>query len=103
MTYKFNVTFETITPESAKNGDFETAGFVCKDVPLREAIDELGQGSDGLQGSCYPGAPRWITANRTNEDIGTGEVESRSLHFPSNMTGFSIIRLCRLLDVYGIA
>lgn len=99
----FNVTFETITPESAEHGDVESRGFVAENIPLREAIDELGYGGDGCEANeCPVTDPRWITVYRVNEDYGTGEIENRSLHFPDDMTAASKRRLCKLLDVYGI-
>lgn len=98
----FNVTFETITPESAENGDTESAGFVAEDVSLREAIDAVGMGEGGVEASEHPVTnPRWITVYKTSEDYGTGEIENRSLHFPDNMTPASKLRVCRLLGCYG--
>ena len=99
----FNVTYETITPESAEHGDTETAGFAAENVTLREALDTLGYGVDGCEANEYPVYdPCWVTAYRVNEDYSTGEIENRSLHFPDNMTAASKRRLCRLLDVYGV-
>jgi len=98
----FNVTFETITPESAEHGDTETAGFICQNVGLRWAIIELGCAGDHIEASESPvTGPRWITAYRVSEDYGTGETENRSLHFPDTMTAASKLRVCRLLGVYG--
>ncbi len=99
----FNVTFETITPESAEHGDTETAGFLVENVSLREAIEELGYGGNGCEANEWPVVdPRWITMYRTSEDYGTGETENRSLHFPDTMTPASKRRVCRLLGCYGI-
>ena len=101
---KFNVTYETITPESAEHGDTADAGFLAENVSLREAIDGLGYGEAGVEANEYPVFdPRWITAYRTDEDYRTGEVENRSLHFPDTMTASSKLRVCRLLGVYQIA
>ena len=98
----FNVTFETITPESAEHGDTETAGFVSQGVGLREAIDDMGCPGDHIEASEFPVIdPRWITAYRVSEDYGTGETENRSMHFPDTMTAASKLRVCRLLGVYG--
>jgi hypothetical protein len=99
----FNVTYETITPESAEYGDTESAGFLFENVSLREAIDAMGYPGDGCEANeCPVNDPRWITAYRVNEDYATGETENRSLHFPEEMTAASKRRLCKLLDVYGI-
>lgn len=99
----FNVTFETVTPESAENGGTETAGFIVEGAPLREAIDAVGMGEGGVEASEYPVTdPRWITVYKTSEDYGTGEIENRSLHFPDRMTPSSKLRVCRLLGCYGV-
>ena len=93
MTYKFNVTFETITSESAEHGDSESIGFISEGVSLRDAIEDMGYGSP-VESNEWPVInPRWITAYGTDEN--------RSLHFPGNMTPSSKRRLCRLLDVHG--
>ena len=100
---QFNVTFETITPESAEYGDCASRGFAAESVSLREALDVLGCGEGGVEASEYPVSdPSWITAYKTNEDYCTGEVENRSLHFPDTMTPSSKIRVCRFLGCYGV-
>ena len=100
--YKFNVTYEIVTPESAEHGDFEDAGFVSQGVSLRNAIQDLGCPADGIEASCYPViGSGWITAYKVEEDYATGEEESRSLHFPRNLTTSSAMRIMRLLGVYG--
>jgi len=96
----FSVTYEIITPESASCGDAEERGFEVEDVSLSEAIDALGTGSC-LEANCYPfsveNPPRWVTAYNVDEDIATGAVTSRSLHFPRNISASSAVRLARLL------
>ena len=99
----FDVTYETITPESAENGDAETRGYLLENASLRDAIDAMGYPGEGCESNEYPvRSPRWITAYRVNEDYATGETENRSLHFPDNMSAASKRRLCKLLDVYGV-
>jgi len=103
---KFSVTYEIVTPESAEHGDAAERGYIAQDIPLREAIDELGYGTQGIESNEYPVTdPRWITAYCTNDGTRRfyeqGETESRSLHFPDSMTAASKLRVCRLLDVYG--
>jgi hypothetical protein len=98
----FNVTYESITPESAEHGDFANSGFIAQGVGLRDAIEYLGYGGDGVEANEYPvTAPRWITAYRTDENYQTGAIENRSLHFPESMTAASRRRVCKLLGVYG--
>jgi hypothetical protein len=103
----FSVTYETITPESAEDGDTADSGFVAQGVGLREAIDALGQGEGGCEASEYPVTdPRWLTmydANRDRAYWEEGETVSRSLHFPDSMTAASRVRVCRLLGCYGVA
>ena len=104
---KFNVTFETISPESAEHGDVEESGFYAENCKLRDAVEYLGYPADGLEADCYPaGGARWITAydvnNGTREYYESGTVENRSLHFPDSMTDSSKMRLMRLLGVYGV-
>ncbi len=99
----FNVTYEIITPESAEIGDADARGYVSEGVSLREALDNLGGGAEGIEANEHPVTdPRWITAYRVDEDYETGSIENRSLHFPDNMTPASKIRVCRLLGVYGV-
>lgn len=107
MTKLFNVTFEIVTPESAENGDAEERGYIVEGATLREAIDALFETRTsqcaGL--SCVEAsdsdesAARWITAYNGAEYI-TGASESRSLHFPDNLTPASRARLVRLLKDY---
>ena len=52
MRTQFSVTYETITPESAADGESADDGYVCEDVSLREAIGELHGAS--VEPSCYP-------------------------------------------------
>ena len=97
----FNVTFETITYESAEDGENATSGFIVEDAGLRDAIDALGCG-DMVEASDSPFTnPRWLTAYKTNENHATGEYENRSIHFPDRMTASSRLRVARLLGCYG--
>jgi hypothetical protein len=99
----FNVTYETITPESAEDGDTATRGFEAENVTLREAIDALGSGEQGCEANESPVSdPRWVTMYDTKRDRAyweQGETTNRSLHFPDNMSAASKIRVCRLLGV----
>ena len=103
---EFDVTFEVITAESAEHGDAESMGYEAEKVSLREAIDAMGQGEQGMEANEYPVSnPRWVTAYDTNRDRAyweQGETVNRSLHFPDTMTASSKLRVCRLLGVYGV-
>lgn len=103
--YRFAVTFERVTAESAELGDAESRGYVLHNATLRDAIE-------ALQGAyCEPDSwpislanpPRWFTAYRTNEGTrdyyDAGVEESRSLHLPRNITPSSAIRIARLLGI----
>lgn len=98
-TMKFNVTYEIVTPESAENGDAEERGFIAENIPLREAVRHLGEiahecDSGPVSVSC---PPRWVANYEYDEDFCTGARESRSLHFPRNLSRHSAMRIARLL------
>jgi len=58
----FNVTFETITEESAEHGEFEDIGFTMQDVSLREAYDFLRFNAGHCEASCSDiRQARWLT------------------------------------------
>lgn len=93
---KFNVTFEIITEESAEFGDVEESGFIAQGVSLRGAITSFVIGP--IEANEYPVCdPRWLTSYGQDYPC-----ENRSLHFPDNMTAASKIRVCRLLETYGV-
>jgi len=97
MKARFNVTFETITHESAEQGDFADSGLVASQVSLKEAVSYLGDFADSAD--SYPASrnspPRWFTNTTYQENYSTGEVESRSLHIPPSITPSSRLRLAR--------
>ena len=102
---RFNVTFETITEESAENGDTEDSGFLSQDIPLRDALDEIsGDGCHVEADSCSPAIPRWFTFYHTNdgtrEFYETGTHENRALHLPDDITPSSALRIARLVGAY---
>jgi hypothetical protein len=96
----FNVTFETVTPESAEHGDAETRGFVGMALPLRAAVYEWRQMPDAVESieanDSDASAARWITAHGA-PSFRDGTAESRSIHFPETLTPASRARLVRLL------
>lgn len=100
----FAVTFETITPESAEQGDFATNGFVAEGLTLRDALAELDNfnRSDNPPEAdeCPVSFPRWITVYGAVD--AWGEVENRSIHFPEELSQGSRMRIARLLGCYGI-
>jgi len=100
---KFNVTFETITEESAEFGEPESTGFEAENVSLRDALSIIGGCEGGVESDQYPvRAPRWFTFYKQNEDYSTGEVTNMSLHLPENLTRSTRLRIARLVRCYGV-
>lgn len=105
MTKGFSITYETITPESAEDGEAADMGFVYEDLGFREAfqrIDYAG-GYSNCEASEYPvRSPRWLTFYSIEEDFSTGEVTNWSLHIPDHVTPASRVRIARLFRCYGV-
>lgn len=103
----WNVTYETVTQESAEIGDSAERGFIGQDMPLREALDLFNSERDGttVEADCYPinlqSAPRWFT-DSGEVQFATGDCRSVSLHIPAHITASSRLRLARLLRCYGV-
>jgi len=99
---KFNVTYETITEESASEGEYESAGYEAENISLRDALSLIGGCEGGVEANEYPiRAPRWFTFYKQNEDYSTGEVTNMSLHLPDTLTRSSRLRIARLVHAYG--
>ena len=97
MTYA--VTYDIVTPESAEHGEAQECGFIDDNIKsLREAIDYLFQtrtaSVDGVIAIEDHG--RWVTVHNGMEYL-TGANESRSLHFPENITESSRKRILSLI------
>ncbi len=99
MTH-FNVTYEIVTPESAENGDSDESGFISEGVSLRKAIDDLFATRTSKCGgvASIENNDRWITVYNGTEFL-TGAQESRSLHFPQNITAASKARIWAIVNV----
>ena len=80
MPIMISETYETITPESAENGDIADSGFMYENQPytFRELVDYIL-----LVGFFHPsdshGVPRWLSTE-WDTDYKTGEGELRSIH-----------------------
>jgi len=107
----FRVTFDTVTYESAENGEAERSGFcdsagyeytredfaTWKDwqdfeppqLTLREAIH--------LAGGPFEDSGRWFTTTDATEDYATGARTTYSIHPPHGISAASYSRLARLL------
>ena len=89
----------------------DEGGFIIRDVSLRDAMRlGLEYSRPECSGSCHPNTfpphnVRWLTFDEwnegTREQIEQGIHESRSLHFPNNLTESSRGRVCRLFGAYG--
>lgn len=105
--FKFNVTYELVTPESAEQGDVAERGFISQGVSLRDAVNDLTSTRttrvdyfDSVECDEKPIAnPRWITVNNGIEHD-TGAYESRSLHLPDDITPSSKLRIYALVTNY---
>jgi hypothetical protein len=103
-TERFTVTYEIVTPESAEVGDAAERGFISQEQTLRNALADVFQtrtahceGVTEIEASCSDVAQsRWATVYNGMEYL-TGAHESRSLHFPDNITGASKGRILRLM------
>lgn len=102
----FNVTYEIVTPESAEQGDVDERGYAAQDTDFRTAIRMVQEtrtnrvsGVECVEPSCSDiGSARWVTVQNGME-YETGAQESRSLHFPDQLTPATRKRICRLLGV----
>jgi hypothetical protein len=105
MKNAWKVTYETITPESAENGETEDSGFLLENGSFRGAMaltyEYRCEGGIEANNSSIENA-RWFTWYKTNEDYATGETENRSLHIPDHITRASRLRIARLIGAYGI-
>jgi hypothetical protein len=107
----FSVTFERFFPHDEGDDvcEADESGFVVQNVSFRDALQD---GLEYLEPSwavacyadCYPAhGVRWLTFAEwnqcTREQIEQGISESRTLHFPRNLTEASRRRLCRMFGV----
>lgn len=102
MNKGFQVTYETITPESAADGDVYDRGFLAEDVGLREAIETWGGIGLYVEANCLPiDGYRWLTAFNADDCPYTGAETSHSLHLPEELTEATRRRIARLVGCYG--
>lgn len=98
---RFDLTYETITDESAEHGEAAESGYEAEQVSLREAHDVLRWHGGHCEASDYPVTnPRWLTFFGET-DYQTGETKNLSLHIPDTVTPSSKRRICKLFDCYG--
>lgn len=107
-----NVTYETVTPESAEWGDYEDCGFLDASGLRHSANGLWGEAAGKLKAECAMPlrdalrhvAPAFREDSSFYEidgrnDYRTGEVETRALHMPDSVTPASLARIARLLEV----
>ena len=100
----FRVTFEIVTQESARNGDYAKAGFLLRDgSPARKnaAPKTLNMGLREAMRLVYPqrDAGRWWQ-EEDGQIYAKGKTdveETRAIHPPRNITPASYARGTRLL------
>jgi hypothetical protein len=98
----FRVTFEIVTQESARNGDYAKAGFLLRDgYPARKnaASKTLNMGLREAMRIASPqeNCGRWWQEIDGRCDHRTSAVEYRAIHPPKNITAASYARVSRLL------
>lgn len=104
MSVLFDVSFEIVTQESAEHGDAESRGYIWEGATLRDAIGALFETRTSQCGGIQNieandsdlSRARWLTVYNGMEFL-TGAQESRSIHFPDNMTSASRVRLINLI------
>jgi hypothetical protein len=103
---KFHVTYDVVTPESAKDGDTAENGYVHANGG-RDSLDRVDNVDDYAMDlrtalrHCTPhyDSGRWFSQEGAVEDYATDETISYDLHPPRNITPASYARLRRFLAV----
>lgn len=106
MRALFAVTFEIVTPESAKHGDAAERGFISQNSTLRDAVADFHatrtaqcDGVAAIECDSSRGRPQWVTIVNGAE-YQTGANESRSLHIPPAVSRSSARRIAQLLGAH---
>lgn len=97
----WNVTYETITPESAAEGDAFDRGFLEQGVTFREAFTAWWEAREGsyVEPDSIPMLwARWFTAYGDQRHI-DGARCNVSLHIPEYVTAASRLRIARLVGL----
>ena len=91
----FNVTYETITPESAEHGDAADRGFTREGVSLAEALAAIGFGRRDRGG--FEDNDRWFSTADPDRDYREGSETYYAIHPPETITPASYARVRRIL------
>lgn len=106
MRPQFHITYETVTPESAEQGDAAERGYVHpnggRDTLERvENVEDyafrLSQCQSRFNSGHFEDCGHWLTATWSDTDFRTGAETRYSLHPPHNITPSSYRRLARAL------
>ena len=113
MRRRFHVTYDIVTPDSAKIGDLAECGFIAAPLGLQHPAVFTGELAAQLKDACAMtlrdavsyASPQedsgcWFSEVDGRDDYRTGANETRSIHPPDNITAASYGRLRRL---FGIA
>ena len=86
MRFLVSETYQQVTPESAKHGDYSETGFIFEDQvytlsELKDYIRSEGYSRDRNMG-CKKSSPcsAWMETDSYYADLSNGTLESKSLH-----------------------
>lgn len=105
---KFQVTYDIVTEESARDGDTAESGFMLPgnwhidiDTALADTAGEYGMSLRKALNLVCPqeNAGYWFTELNERIDYRTGDRETRAPHPPKGITVASYARLCRLFGL----
>ena len=91
MNQNFHVTYEVITPESARRGEVANSGFEVQHGTLRDCHRALAFNGEAEQVA----SPRCLVFD-DGTDYRTGEHRRMALHIPSSVRETSAARIRRL-------
>jgi hypothetical protein len=105
MKIKVTKTYQTVTPESASNGDFADDGFIYTDsvMSLRELIDEVKDLGYYEWSSSHPQCGDWIIELDGEMDINDGSFTTHALHFLDGLKPHQANRIIKVLNSLNIA
>ena len=103
MKCNWAISLETITEESAEQGEAESVDY-ADGLSFRDAYDRFcdADSEQGVEANAYPISldcpPRWFTSY-SGQVFPTGDYVNTSLHIPQHVTASSRIRIARLLRI----
>jgi hypothetical protein len=101
MLSNWNVTYSTVTPESAEDGDYADTGFEFEGTSFRSAIACFGHVAESADSWPVDGSVRWFDSPIIQDRayFERGHERHLSLHIPAQITPSSRRRLARLLGL----